>query len=159
MINHFRAEMPRPIIGIGHSIGPAQLFASPPIPIPLNEKKAAKLKPPDLFTQDLPLHNPPTPLLDPDPHRTRHRQQTPTRTQYRRTLHLPTRPLAQPPRRGALLPNPPVLLNLAPTRALQLPSLRSPSASHTPLPFLPSRSRSRNTHNDKTPIRMDDPAL
>ena len=27
MINHFREQMPRPIIGIGHSIGPAQLCA------------------------------------------------------------------------------------------------------------------------------------
>lgn len=28
MINHFREEMPRPIIGVGHSMGCAQLLVA-----------------------------------------------------------------------------------------------------------------------------------
>lgn len=29
MINHFREQMPRPIVGIGHSLGGAQLSFAP----------------------------------------------------------------------------------------------------------------------------------
>lgn len=32
MINHFSKDMPRPLVGIGHSIGGGQLYAHDPYP-------------------------------------------------------------------------------------------------------------------------------
>lgn len=42
LVNHFRDEMPRPIMGIGHSLGCEQLYALPtPPPTPLTPPLAS----------------------------------------------------------------------------------------------------------------------
>lgn len=128
MINHFRAQMPHPLIGIGHSIGPAQLFATPFHP------KPSPSQPAKTHTQSPPLsHASPSPLNS-HPHRARHVPRAPPRPQHRPPFDLPPRPLALPCRRRGLPPRKPLVQELGPGVPTALRQIRSPPPPHSALP-------------------------
>lgn len=86
MINRFRDQMPRPIVGIGHSVGALQMFEAIIPPLRHCQLKCSQSEPLDLTSPA--SHNS-------SPDRTNDTKVTTTRLKRRHAYYLKTRYLAK----------------------------------------------------------------